>query len=198
MADCKQNINRHLNSAQQWLSEAEEAFDKDKDIRGELNLFLAQAELTHVREVNRSQQWRYKYPLLRHCLALGLAFAVAVGGVGVSYWWGVSRHTVQSVTGTNQAVSPTETSSRQVTLEPKAASQAVAPVAAPPVPVASQSVTDREDPGSYQQPAKAARVSEPIAQTKQVSEEDPSKEVPLTTDEINKLIRSAGKSLRGQ
>lgn len=198
MADCKQDINRHLNSAQQWLSEAGEAFDKDKDIRGELNLFLAQAELAHVREANRSQQWRYRYPVVRHGLALGLALVVAVGGVGASYWWGVSRHTVQSATGTNQAVSIAENSSRQITLEPKAASQAVAPVAAPPLPAASQPVTNREEPDSYQQPAKAVKGSRPLEQTKSVSAEDPSKEVPLTTDEINRLIRSAGKSLRGQ
>ena len=201
VADCKQNVNRHLNSAQRWLSDAEQAFDKDKDIRGELNLFLAQAELTHAREVNRSQQWRYKYPVLRHSMAFGLAMAVAIGGVGASYWWGGSRHQVQPVSGTHQSVPVLETSSMQV----PPATKIVTPASSPALPetasvtsVTGQSGTTQAQPAGYKQTVQSYEGPESTEQKKSASDVDQSKDVPLTTDEINKLIRTAGQSLRGQ
>jgi len=198
VADCKQNVNRHLNSAQQWLSEAEQAFDKDKTIRGELNLFLAQAELTHAREVNRSQQWRYKYPMLRHSLAFGLAVAVAISGVGASYWWGGSHHQSQPVAETHQSVAVVEKSSMQV---PPAA-KTVTPASSPALPAASSVIgqpgTTQAQPAGYKQTVQPYEVPESTEQKKSASDAGQSKEVPLTTDEINKLVRTAGQSLRGQ
>lgn len=195
VADCKQNVNRHLNSAQQWLTEAEQAFDKDKDIRGELTLFLAQAELTHAREANRAHRWRYRYPVLRHGLALGLAAVVAIGGVGASYWWGVSRHQAQPVSVIHQSVPAAQPNVLQVTpaanpVTPAAPSSAAVP-AETPAEAKAQPAVDQESPRSY-------RSTEPSEPTKAVSDAGQSKEVPLTAEEINKLVRSAGKSLRGQ
>ncbi|HWR44343.1 hypothetical protein [Sporomusa sp.] len=195
MADCKQNINRHLNSAQQWLSEAEEAFDKDSDIRGELNLFLAQAELTHAKEVNRSRYWRHRYPVLRHSLAIGLAIAIAAGGMTASYMWGISRHNTQRPLQVEQSVPGVENGPTQLN-----AISGTITSAALPLTLASESNVNKAavDKGhtaaSQQQPALPAADE----QSRSSSAADQTKEVPLTPDEINKLIRLAGKSLRGQ
>ena len=60
---------------------AEEAFDNEHDIRGELDLLLAQAELQHVREA-KSSRWWHRYRLILNCVAFALALFVAVLGVG--------------------------------------------------------------------------------------------------------------------
>ncbi|WP_144351503.1 hypothetical protein [Sporomusa termitida] len=186
MADCKQNINRHLNSAQQWLSEAEEAFDKDSDIRGELNLFLAQAELTHAKEVNRSRYWRYRYPVLRHSLAVGLAIVVAAGGMTASYMWGISRHNTPDRLPVAQPAVIVENGPAQLNaISGTATTPAVPPAPAAAVKTSTAAVEQGHTDTSPQPPAVPAST-------------DQTKDVPLTPEEIHKLIRLAGKSLRGQ
>lgn len=189
VANCKRNVNLHLNSAQQWLSEAEQAFGKDKDIRGELNLFLAQAELTHAREANRSRQWRYKYPVLQHGFAFGLAVAVAIIGMGASYWWGISRPSIPPMSEKPQAVSipaPQIVAPTASPVSPATVSIGEQPVTTQPQPAADKQITVH----SYEAPVSTG--------TKSASESGQSKAVPLTTNEINKLVRTAGQSLRGQ
>lgn len=196
MAECKRNVNRHLNSAQQWLSEAEQAFGKDKDIRGELNLFLAQAELTHAREANRSRQWRYKYPVLQHGMAFCLAVSVAVAGIGASYWWGISRQQVQPIPEKQEAVSVGETS--QDINVPKPAALPVSSALPATAPVVGQPVMNQVQPAYQQAVTPAYEAPAAAEQRKSVADADQSNEVPLTADEINKLVRTAGQSLRGQ
>ncbi|EGO62950.1 hypothetical protein [Acetonema longum] len=79
MADGNKPMSHHLRSARQWLTKAEESFDNDRQVSGELNLLLAQAELEHVKEVNREQRIK-KYSLLLHGLALTVAVCFTVVG----------------------------------------------------------------------------------------------------------------------
>ncbi|MDF2572116.1 MAG: hypothetical protein K0R55_3720 [Sporomusa sp.] len=196
MAEGKQNINKHLNSAQQWLSEAEQAFDKDSDIRGELNLFLAQAELTHAKEVNHSRYWRHKYPVLRHSLAIGLAIMIAAGGMTASYLWGISRHNTQRPLQVEQSAPAAETNSGKVSADSGGAiTPAVVPITPASEPNASKVAADMSHTAvSQQYTTPPAREDS----SRTVSQADQTKDLPLTPDEINKLIRLAGKSLRGQ
>jgi hypothetical protein len=181
MADFKRHMSGHLGSAKQWLTRAEESFDKDSNIRGELDLFLAQAELQRARETNSSRQWRYRYPVLRHALSLIAAMSIVAVGFG-AFWWSsgtnmavpaapVAQETKNMPAvnpGSETAASPMRTESPQ----PAAAAVSVTPpqMALPPV----------------ERPEKAerARPSE--------------KENLLPPDEMQKIIRAAGKSLRGQ
>lgn len=185
MAQIKQHMYQHLRSAKDWLTKAEEAFAKQHDVRAELDLMLAQAELQHAKEANRSRQWRYKYILFRHGVALTLAMfmAVTVGGV---YWW-TTRPVITPVPLTVQVKSPVELAPKtQIVVTPQ-----VLPVAAPAeaevqVPV-QQTVKEQE----IQKPSK-------VVQSSQV--EQPRAQVPvvLSENEVQKLVRAAGKSLRGQ
>lgn len=186
MTDFKQRISRNLRSARQWLTRAEEAFDKDHDVRGELDLLLAQAELQHARESNRSEQPHYKYPLLCQGAALGIAMLVAVGGLGAAFWWTQAGDKAVPIplAGVEQDKSASAKQEASATVAPVR----VAPSAAPNVTVlnqvAIQPVQHQTAASQYQQSEIKARPGD--------------KDINLPPEEIHKLIRAAGKSLRGQ
>jgi len=182
MAQLKQHMYQHLRSAKEWLTRAEEAFDKQHDVRAELDLMLAQAELQHVKEANRSRQWRYKYLVFRHGLALTLAMfmAVAVGGV---YWWINKPELAVPVPLAGQASLPVEVVAK-------------AAVNAPPV------IIPTENNRPVQQVVNQVVTSVP-SKTEQVKQSEkpryqPEQPAPISGDEMQKLVRAAGKSLRGQ
>jgi hypothetical protein len=185
MAHFKKNIVQHLSSAKGWLTKAEEAFDKEKDIRGELDLMLAQAELQHVKEVSRSKHWRHKYAAIRHGLALVCA-AMVVAGLGGVYWWTSKPQIVVPVPLAEKVSLPVESkiqssNGRQlssVPIEQEVGSNIAHKEVAPPVQAAASNVIDQ------------TKKSEPPQQV------EPS--VTISPNEMQKLVRAAGKSLRGQ
>lgn len=180
MADFKGHMFRHLRSARIWLTRAEESFDKDSKIRGELDLFLAQAELQRARETSLSQP-RRKHPLLRH--AASFVFACALVAAGFGTYWGLSER---------QAAMPI----------PLAAQEAKVVPAAPraPEPAAPVQVEDQRP-----APPKVTTVSAPAPSAVQAQSQEKAerprpaaKENLLSPDELQTVIRAAGKSLRGQ
>lgn len=190
MADFKDNMYRRLRSARQWLKRAEEAFDKDRDVRAELDLMLAQAELQHAKEANRTRHWRYKYSMLTQGAAIGFAAMIAVIGFGGTYWWSHQHQTsnYQSsspavqlqapqqpiAVGNNHIVTTNTQEIPAANTKPDSASATVK--------TAYQEISivpknrEKEDRQSYQ------------TEVKEV----------LPPDEMQKLVRAAGKSLRGQ
>lgn len=69
MSKVKKKINTHLKAAQRWLGQAEKSFEDDCDLRGELDLMLAQAEFQHINELRSTNNRNYKK---RFYLAVGL------------------------------------------------------------------------------------------------------------------------------
>lgn len=198
MADLKKNMLRRLRSARQWLTRAEEAFDKDRDIRAELDLMLAEAELQHAKEAHQSRHWKYKYSLVSHSVALTLAMVIAVAGLGGTYWWLNERQPIISApmvvqegargSSVQQAIPHSELAGK--TDAPAApAAQSAAHVVPQTEPKAPEAVA----------PAKDQTGSQTIA-SRTRDHDDPrpaEKEVTLTPDEMQQLVRAAGKSLRG-
>lgn len=192
MADFKKHMVERLQSARHWLLRAEESFDKERDIRGELDLLLAQAELQHVKEEHRSRQWRYKYPLLRHGLAICLALTAGVIGTGGVYWW--QHQAAQSIPV--PAVIHQEAGRTELTAQSgnsRAATHLQTNIAEEPAPSEISSRTAEE-------PAKTQQIIPPVA--KSHTEARPAapekQEQTISPDEMQKLVRVAGKSLRGQ
>ena len=195
MNDSKRPFVSNLESAKAWIHQAEQSFGQDADIRGELNLLLAQAELQRVREANRARQWRWKYPLLRHSLALVLALLAVIGGF---YLWD-SRTTIQpqpiQQTQQFQQAQPTGTAVQpQIIQQP---TQAPLPAVSP-----QPSAADPQPPATIVNTAVTTNTvnSPPPVQPSQRENVPANRdhEIQLSHDEMQKLIRAAGKSLRGQ
>ncbi|VBB09256.1 Hypothetical protein LUCI_4546 [Lucifera butyrica] len=199
MADFKKNMTRGMQSARHWLMRAEEAFGKNRDVRGELDLMIAQAELQRVREANRAGQWRFKYPLLWQGLAFGFAAMIAVAGLGGTYLWLRDKGNVAPV--------------------PLAAIEKAKPVVPAPAAVSKPAPAKIGQPDSSLTPPSPAPVavtepspapaaiSTPNSQSSLQETRPPqtvtrshtaSPEVVLPPQEMQKLIREAGRSLRGQ
>ncbi|MCX7780160.1 MAG: hypothetical protein N2491_04470 [Negativicutes bacterium] len=188
MAEAKRHMNKHLRSARQWLSKAEESFDREHDIRGELDLLLAQAELEHAKEIKRAGAWRYKYPLLRHGLALALAVTVATAGLGGAYWLAERERAVPIplAAETKQIATPVRLN---------------AEIAPPSSPAAAAAVrTETAAPTAAKAPANVEPAKLPANNVRELDNRpsQPEQELQLAPGEMQKLIRAAGKSLRGQ
>lgn len=178
MADFKRHTFRHLRSARVWLTRAEESFDNDSKIRGELDLLLAQAELQHAKETT---SLGHKRPFLRHAVSFALAAAIVAAGFG-AYWGLSARHVTEPI--------PLAAQEAKVTPAPPRASDAATavrvedqrPVAIPKP--TSNTPTETISPVQH---------SVSTGQTKPAAKDDL-----LSPDEMKTVIRAAGKSLRGQ
>lgn len=188
MGELKGKVVSHLRSAQQWLQRAEQAFDSEKDTRGKLDLMLAQAELQHLQE---SAIKGKSVPLIRQGLAFALAVLLFSGGIGGAYFFLHQDKPLQEKL--------VQTEERKV---PLPTATPVSPVSQP-TPSAPGTVSESKSPAISNVPPVSTAVvhketnvvvsQNPVASDKEV----PDQQV-VKPEEMNKLIRAAGKSLRGQ
>lgn len=78
MTDKKKLYSEHITAAKDWLGKAEESIAEDNDIRSDLNLMLAQAELQRAKEKDDTGLIRKK---LKWLLPWVTAIVIAVGYV---------------------------------------------------------------------------------------------------------------------
>ena len=76
--DKHKTVRNHIAAAKGWLNQAEDSLEQENDIRGDLNLMLAQAELQRAQEKNAPAGW---LRWLKRLLPLAAALCVAVGYV---------------------------------------------------------------------------------------------------------------------
>lgn len=186
MADLKNRMINHVKAAKLWLGKAEQSFDQENEIRGDLNLMLAEAELKRARETKApSEQGNRRAIWLMHgVLASGLAaliLFVGLGGLGskearpvqasVSSNAGEPLNQIDAAPG----ASPKEQmASPRVSTESAAAQRAEMTEDGPKIDAARERAADRAP-----LRAEESQVNMPPAQMQQ-------------------LMRAAGKSLRGQ
>lgn len=182
MSQFKKHVHQHVRSAKEWLTKAEDAFAKQHDIRAELDLMLAQAELQHAKEVNRSQQWRYKYVVFRHGLALALAMCMTAT-LGGMYWW-ATRPVIVPVPVPVQVNLPVE-------VKPEVESREVTKI----IP---EKIQTENNISATQVVKEETSRPESIVQTSQSKQHSYQAPAVLSDDEVQKMVRAAGKTLRGQ
>ena len=78
MTDKKKLYSEHITAAKDWLGKAEESIAKDNDIRSDLNIMLAQAELQRAKEKDDTALIRKR---LKWILPWITAIGIAVGYV---------------------------------------------------------------------------------------------------------------------
>lgn len=76
--DKHKNVRNHIAAAKGWLNQAEDSLEQANDIRGDLNLMLAQAELQRAQEKKAQGGW---LRWAKRLLPLAAALCVAVGYV---------------------------------------------------------------------------------------------------------------------
>ena len=72
-----------MRAAREWLGQAETSLDKKEDIRGDLNVMLAQAELQRAKEtkeLTRAQRW------LHRLVPAAAAFLLVAGCLAFLRW----------------------------------------------------------------------------------------------------------------
>lgn len=189
MAELKDRMSEHVKAAKTWLGKAEQSFDKEQTIRGELNLMLAQAELKRAQEAKtKDKTTQNKYRLIRSILAAGIAGLVVV--VGFSGWGFLDKKPADSVIGRvnkleqtkqtvlNEMPNPPLHGKEQETVEKKAA----APM------IKQEATTEKKETKATQ------KVEKKIITSSSVKEDV----VNLPPAQMQNLMRAAGKSLRGQ
>ena len=88
--EAKQQITARIRSARTSLEQAERSFRADREVRGELDLMLAEAELQNLRNKRQGAPiWT------RRLLAGVVAVLVLLGGYG-GYWYAAHRHAAEA------------------------------------------------------------------------------------------------------
>lgn len=184
MAEFRKKMKSHVSAAKEWLGKAEQSLEERNDVKGNLNLMLAQAELTRAQEARTSGKNNGKTLLIHSMLItgiVGLVFIVGFGGAGIL--------------GTKPAVTPALPQSassvdRHETAQVTDAGLAIESKSAP------QDTSAEKDSVVLLEPAKQ---HEEVAVTKEEKAITPKKaEFAVTSVEMQQLVRAAGKSLRGQ
>ena len=195
MTDLKNKLKGHLCSARYWLGKAEESIEKDRDIRAELNLMLAQAEITHAKIVKSEKHCRqinYRGLLIRSILLTGLASFVLVFGFGG--FMGIHHKVAtESQQATQENVGGLGLQSI-VNKQVESAQEA---------PAMNQSVTINQQPTmpaveiETKSPQQKVDVEAPTVKLEEKTAL-PEQPIRLQPHEMQELISAAGKSLRGK
>lgn len=77
MAEERERLCAHIRAAQDWLGRAESSLERENDVKGDLSLMLAEAELQRARETQKKKRlMQFLTPTLALVLVLGGIFLV--------------------------------------------------------------------------------------------------------------------------
>ena len=174
---CKTQVK--IRAVKHWLTRAEQHFDVDAPVRGQMDLLIAEAELRSTRNVVESNSnWR-KGNWRLQLIAFSLAAILVTAGVGRLWWQNESSRT-------------DATPVRQIALPPITLS-------VPPAPVSVVEDKKLALPARKSEANAAARVDtmNPAQEVKK-TETMTAPQTTLSPEEMNRLVQAAGQTLRGR
>ena len=160
-----------IRAAKHWLTRAEQHFDLNAPVRGQMDLLLAEAELRSTREtVNSHSSW-FNLSWRLQLVALSLAAILVVAGIS-SAWWVDAK-------GTEAPAPQTIT---------------------PPVPIAASPVQHNSTAPFRMAETPATTAVDATISTQEVkrTEKSTAPEAALSSEEMKRLIQTAGQTLRGR
>jgi hypothetical protein len=187
MSDGRNRFKNHVRAAREWLGQAEHSLDNKEDIRGDLNVMLAQAELQRAKETKElmpMQRWLYRLA------PVAVAVLFVVGSLLFWHWEqprsvGAPEQPPVAVTAPAGATDPPVAAT-----VPQTALQAEVIVTPPGLPERQLSSPEMPVVSSMQEQPAAPQAAVPALADKQ--------EVYMPSENLQKLMCSAGKSLRAQ
>ena len=191
---------KRLRAVRKWLEKAESCYSSHKDITGEINLIMAQAEMERLKETHPHRKARKR--------ALQMAALAAAFGVflGLNAIWHVIEPAGDGNTVPLQAsvekeapVSQAPAVESEKPVEETAPVEAAAPdtsyVEAATSPSASSTVTVE----TVQTPAPPVQTAQPAHTPAPVRTAAPAPAKPALSDkEVQSVVGEAGRALRGQ
>ena len=184
MAKNRNTFRHHIRAAREWLGRAENSLDKENDIRGDLNLMLAQAELQRAKESKglaaKPSWWARLAPVAMAMLLVGGCFA----------FFRLEQPATAPLTANPPASAIQASREDRVPVQPEAASvqtEAPATSAAGAAPIVCAAAVEPKIP----QPEKV-----PHIQSVEPAVVQPAARVPSA--HMQKLMQAAGRSLRAQ
>jgi hypothetical protein len=193
MGELKSKMVNHVRSAQKWLHRAEVAFESEKDTRGKLDLMLANAEMQHLHE---SAIKGKSFSLIKQAVAFSCAAVLFSSGIGGAYFYFHHKAIQQE--------NPIQTADGKLWLPISTPQVLLEPSLSAPQNV-SGAIAEKKDSAAVipfsSQPTSSPAPKEESARVPASSlPADKENVVPqiVRPEEMQKLIRAAGKSLRGQ
>ncbi len=187
--DKHKTVRNHIAAAKGWLTQAEESLEQENDIRGDLKLMLAQAELRSAQEKQPQKAW-----LLWGKRLLPLAAALCIAAGYVAYLRPVPEVPVVPPAMPAAAERAVEAGREAdaASMEPVAGNYHEAPVPAVPEMAAAESPDQGRDALLHQQVNSVEAVPEAAGQ-----EAKPAAVQAAVPDiELQKLMQAAGNVLR--
>lgn len=169
---------RRMQAVRKWLEKAERSYSAHRELSGEMNLIMAQAEMQRLKESDRAMERRKTW----YIRGVSLLAAVCVAG-GISFFQG------EAVTETTKVTAPQVTAAEA---RPDPESSISSEGAALPAEPQQMEVPSSEKKWSAEaQSAPSVPAAEKGAA--------PSSFVPmLSEEEIQSVVGEAGRTLRGQ
>lgn len=187
MSDGRNRLKNHVRAAREWLGQAEHSLDNKEDIRGDLNVMLAQAELQRAKETKElmpMQRWLYR-------LAPVAAAVILVMGSLLFWHWQQPRSVAAPIQPPVLMAAPAGAAA------PPAAAAAPQPALQAEA-VVTPAISPERQLESPEMPAVSSMQEQPAAPQAAAPAPVEKQAVYMPSENLQKLMCSAGKSLRAQ